>query len=409
MQHSYSLYELNEYIRRVMALNFAEPVWINCEISSIKEVRGNYYLDLVEQDEFGDIKAQISAAIWNRTYSFIKNKLGVLAKGVLSPGTHVLIKANVDFNERYGLKLIIEDIDPSYTIGKLELAKQQILERLRIEGVTETNKALRLPTVIKRIAVISSENAEGLKDFMKQLADNGYGYRYDITLYPSAMQGQNTEREVCQALDSINKNRSKYDVICIMRGGGSKIDLSFFDNFNIGYKVATSSLPVLTGIGHENDTSITDMMANLHLKTPTAVAAFIIDHTAQFESTIIELELRIKEVCDLQVRRAELVLQELMHHIRRIPERILAKHQNELVYYLKLIDMETRQRIAYAKNEIQSLLMNIHASDPEVILQKGYVVLSQNGKDVKRGSVLQEGVATVLFVDGRKEVIIKLN
>ncbi|MBP9055102.1 MAG: exodeoxyribonuclease VII large subunit, partial [Saprospiraceae bacterium] len=162
MPSSYSLYELNEYIRRVIALNFAEPIWVNAEISQIKEVRGNVYMDLVyHDDQTNEIKAQISAGIWFKSYLFLKNKLGALLPSLLSEGTHVLLKVQVEFTERYGMKLIVEDIDPSFTIGQMEMNRQKILQKLFDEGLTHQNKLTKLPPVIQRIAVISSDNAAG--------------------------------------------------------------------------------------------------------------------------------------------------------------------------------------------------------------------------------------------------------
>ena len=203
MPASYSLYELNEYIRRVVALNFPEPIWVHCEIAQIKEVRGNVYLDLIQHDEGSDeIKAQISANIWYKSYLFLKNKLGALLPSLLSQGTNVSLKVQVEFSEKYGMKLIIEDIDPAYTIGQMEMKRQKILQQLTDEGLLHLNKLTDLPRVIQKIAVISSPNAAGYIDFINHLQGNSYGYKYAVQLFETALQGLNTERlcwyTICQ-------------------------------------------------------------------------------------------------------------------------------------------------------------------------------------------------------------------
>ena len=288
MPSSYSLYELNEYIRRVIALNFAEPIWVNAEISQIKEVRGNVYMDLVyHDDQTNEIKAQISAGIWFKSYLFLKNKLGALLPSLLSEGTHVLLKVQVEFTERYGMKLIVEDIDPSFTIGQMEMNRQKILQKLFDEGLTHQNKLTKLPVVIQRIAVISSDNAAGYIDFINHLSQNPYGYQFKTTLFRASLQGQNTEREVCQALNDISEDASKYDCTVIIRGGGSKLDLAWFDNFNIGARIAKSPIPVMTGIGHDINATVADTVAHTTLKTPTAAADFIISHNICFEYLLV--------------------------------------------------------------------------------------------------------------------------
>ncbi len=383
-----------------MALNFSEPIWINCEIAQIKEARGNYYLELVEQDDMDNTKAQISAAIWYKSYLFIKNKLGVLTNSLLAPGTHVQIKAQVEFNERYGLKLIIEDIDPSYTMGKLELARQNVLERLNKEGVTKLNKEIPIPVVIQRIAVISSETAAGYQDFINQCMTNSYGYQYDITLYQAALQGQNTEREVCAALDTIKDRSKDFDAIVIIRGGGSKLDLSFFDNFNIGYKIATSPLPVLTGIGHEIDNSIADLMASVSLKTPTAVADYIVEKTAHFESSIVDLSQRITLYAKQNLRQTEFGLQTLEHSIFSIPRYILADQSHMVSKTAQLIESISVNKISILKNKLESIDQLIKSYDPLSILKKGYVTIMQNGKYISTRNGLKNGEFEINFVDG---------
>lgn len=399
---SYSLFELNEYIRRVIALNFNEPVWINCEIAQIKESRGNVYLELVEQDEnSNEIKARIDATIWYKSYLFIKNKLGALTPSILSEGARVLLKVNVEFHERYGLKLNIEDIDPSYTIGQLEMARQKILQKLSDEGVINKNKDKFFPKVIQRVAVISAHNAAGYIDFIDQLSNNPYGYYISYTLFPAAMQGQNTEREVCAAIDAINESKQNFDCIIIIRGGGSKLDLGGFDNFNIGYKIATSPIPVITGIGHEIDSTVADAVANVSLKTPTAVANFLIDHNLVFESKIIEFSQWIGQLANQQLKRHELILNQTTQIIRIIPlEKIRqhTQHMKNLNAQLKQtgnhIIKNQSESISFAEKQIQML-------NPENVLRRGYAIVKSDNQYISSVYIAEKQEhLNITFQDG---------
>ncbi|MCZ2336866.1 MAG: exodeoxyribonuclease VII large subunit [Chitinophagales bacterium] len=353
MTESYTLYELNEYIKRVIALNFPELIWVNCEIASVKEVKGNVYLDLVYHDDKSDeVTAQMQASIWYKTHLFLKNKLGALLPSLLSGGTHVLIKVFVAFNERYGMKLVIEDIDPSFTIGQMEMNRQKILHQLQNEGLIFVNRQRPIPSVIQRIAVISAHNAAGYIDFVQQLTNNIYGYRYDITLFSASMQGQYTERDVCKALDTIAEQAEKFDVAVIIRGGGSKLDLAWFDNFNIGAKIAKSPLPVITGIGHEIDNTVADVVAGISLKTPTAVADHLINHNAEFESGVINVEQWIVQLAQRILKSHEISLVHITQLLSLIPKDKLNTHRTQLQLVVHQILSTAEARIQNHKDKL---------------------------------------------------------
>ena len=284
---SYSLFQLNEYIRRVIALNFREPLWIEAEIAQIKDSRGNQYLELIEKDEEGEgVIAQVSGAIWYRQVQFIKRKLGDIVYDLLEEGTQVRLKCKIDFHERYGLKLVIEDIDPNYTFGKLELKRQEIINKLEEGGLMDLNKGLIVPSVIQKIAVISSATAAGYQDFKNQLLNNGYGYTFKIDLYDGAVQGVNVESNTVNSIKEIIASKTNYDIVAVIRGGGSKLDLSGFDNYKIAEAIALSEIPFVIGIGHDIDSTVTDLVACLSLKTPTAVADYVIDRNMSYEARV---------------------------------------------------------------------------------------------------------------------------
>ena len=400
---SYSLFELNEYIKRVVALNFTEAIWVNAEVSQVSEVRGQVYMDLVQHAEDENrIEAQASAVIWYKSYLFIRKKLGELLPSILTEGTKVLVKVKVEFHERYGLKLIIEDIDPSFTIGQMEMARQKIIENLRQAGVIEHNSRLTLPDVIQRVAVISSATAAGFADFKQQLTENEYGYDIHFDLYQAAMQGGNTEREVCAALDEIEVLQDDYDCIAIIRGGGSKLDLASFDNYNIGHKIASSSLPVLTGIGHEIDNTVADIVSFQSLKTPTAVAAFIVERNTQYESDIMQAGIWIKQLAKQNLEYHNLQLEQISQLVRLKPQEYIKSENQKIQQLSTLLKQASKYAIKDIKDSISHMEQMVAIVDPKSILKRGYIMLKKGDEVTSSTSELTKGDNVELeFHDGK--------
>jgi exodeoxyribonuclease VII large subunit len=405
---TYSLFDLNEYLKRVIALNFPEPIWISCEISSCKQTRGNYYLDLIQQNENNEVIAQSSGIIWFKSIYFLKAKLGDLLPSLLKEGVQIKLKVNIEFNERYGMKLVIEDIDPSFTLGQMELNRQKILERLKKEEVTELNKAIPKPKVLQRLAVISSETAAGYIDFKTHLANNAYGYKFTVDLYTAAMQGANTDAEVVNAFALIKENINKYDVVILIRGGGSKLDLSAFDSFNIGYTIACFPIPVITGIGHEIDQSIADMMAHTAMKTPTAVADFIIENNMNYEGKIIEFANVLGSLSNMQVKHNQINMESLFTFIQT--------SSSEKLKYEKLNMDQKWNEFTFLNSTmmkenftfLNSIEASLKLSSPDFILKKGFAIV-KNGEQFisSKEQMLLHEETTLDFFDGRVLVEVK--
>lgn len=399
---SYSLFELNEYIKQVMALNFTEPIWVNCEISQVKEVRGQVYMEVVQHSEDDNlIKAQSAAVIWYKSFLFIKKKLGDLLPAILTEGTKVMLKVTVEFHERYGLKLNIEDIDISYTIGQMEMARQKIIEKLKQAGITEKNSHTILPRVIQKIAIISSSTAAGFADFKAQITNNEYGYDIQIDLFPAAMQGGNTEREVCAALETIELKHTEYDCVAIIRGGGSKLDLASFDNYNIGHKIATFPIPVITGIGHEIDSTVADMVSFSALKTPTAVATFIIDRNMQYESEMLQAMQWINQFAKQKVEYNKLALEQITQMVALKPKEITRSHQLQLDQTEELIKQAAKYSLKELTEQITYTEQIIKMADPENVLKRGFVMLQKGKKTISNIEELEiDDTITLKYYNG---------
>jgi len=287
-QIRFRLSEINYAIRTAVQRSFAESVWIIAEISQITNHRsGHCYLELIEKDRLSDkIVAKMRATIWSYVYSLINSHFFTATGQSLASGIKVMVRATVEFHELYGLSLNISDIDPSYTLGDLEKQRQEIIARLTAEGVFGMNKQNLMPLVIQRIAIISSETAAGYGDFIKHLDQNTYNYKFEHTLFSAIMQGDEAPISIIGALDEIFNQIEQFDAIVIIRGGGSKAELKCFDNYDLAYYITQMPIPVITGIGHDRDESIVDMVAHSRMKTPTAVADFILEKAIAFDSLL---------------------------------------------------------------------------------------------------------------------------
>ena len=291
MDEKLSLTELQLIIRDSLYTALPDFYWVVAEISEIKEnLSGHCYLELVEKlADDKNVRARIKAVIWNKRYRILKPFFENMTGVPLREGMKILIHVKIEYHEIYGLSLVIYDLDPSYTTGEIALKRQMIINKLEEEGVFSMNKELEFPLLPQRIAIVSSGNAAGYTDFIRHLKGNINGYIFYCALFDSVMQGTETEKSVIGSLNRIADTRDLFDVVVIIRGGGSQSDLSWFDNYNIAYFVTQLPLPVLTGIGHEKDMSVTDMVAFNALKTPTAVADYLINCNQETENNLIEM------------------------------------------------------------------------------------------------------------------------
>jgi exodeoxyribonuclease VII large subunit len=305
-----SLYELNRQIKSIIKEATDPAYWIFAEISELKtNVSGHCYLELVEKDEKTEyLKAKSRATIWSPAFRMISSYFESSTGMPLSREMKVLVKVTVDFHELYGLSLNIIDIEPSYTVGELARKKQEIINRLAEEGVFDMNRELDFPVLPKRIAVISSRSAAGFGDFSDQLLNNEYDFQFHIKLFPAYMQGDDAEDSIIRALEIIHTYEDVFDVVVIIRGGGSQADLSCFNQYRLALHVAQFPLPVITGIGHEQDETIVDLVAHTQLKTPTAVAEYMISCFMNEYKQLSKMTSRLVQQTNERVRTENLRL-----------------------------------------------------------------------------------------------------
>jgi exodeoxyribonuclease VII large subunit len=442
---AFSLLELNQYIRRVISMNFEQPIWVECEIGQASTSRGHWYLDLIQKEE-QTIVAQSQAALWANVYFYLKRKSPVPPEDILRQGMSVRLKINVDFHERYGLKLIIEDIDSSFTIGNLEIQRQAILKAIRERDLIRRNAIMtRLSPAVQRLAVISAPKAAGYADFVRHIDDNPYGYDIRIELFESAMQGMLVEPEMLTCLDAIARRRDEFDAVAIIRGGGGRTDLAAFDNLALAVRIAEYPLPVLIGIGHEIDQSVLDLVAHTSLKTPTAVADFIISHNATFETWLDETARNLQDevlnrlayednrlstlarevsrsvqgrlafenrrlttlthdvsrAAQYRLANEDRKLNALAHDVSRTVHSRLAREQQRLSQVRGMLKYVAKHAADKQHRHLDHLAGLLKAMDPDDILARGFTITSHQGKTMTSATQVAPGmVIDTAFHDG---------
>jgi exodeoxyribonuclease VII large subunit len=403
MNQRLSLTELQLIIRDSLYLALPDMYWVIAEISEMKEnYNGHCYLELVEKlpDDI-NIRSRIRAVIWNNRYRFIKSYFENTAGESLRDGLKILIRVKIEYHEIYGLSLVINDIDPAFTIGEMALRRQQILKKLETEGVLTMNRELEFPVVPQRIAVISSANAAGYTDFMKHLKENGFGYVFYSALFETPMQGRETESGIIKALDRIAGHIDKFDLAVIIRGGGSQTDLSWFDNYNIAYYITQFPLPVITGIGHEKDLSVTDIVANRSLKTPTAVADFLIGCMNETDNHIIELSNEIADRSMLMVNQSKMMIETARLRLIPVAKAQLSSNINALKRKEEILVNALKNRLNFLANKLTGFGNSLKILDPVNVLKRGYTITSLNGKILKKcEQIKKEDVLDTKFSDG---------
>jgi len=428
-----SLYELNQEVRKILKDNLSEYYWVIGEISEIKlNNTGHCYLELVEKDESTDnLRARARAIIWSSTFRILKPYFETTTGMTLTKGIKVLVKVTVEFHELYGYSLIVTDIEPSYTIGELARTKQETINRLIEEGVIDMNKSLPFPLLPRKIAVISSETAAGYGDFYDQLLNNQYQYKFYVKLFPALMQGEEAEKSIIEALDNIYRYEDFFDVVVLIRGGGSQADLSCFNNYWLAYNITQFPRPVLTGIGHEQDESVVDIVAHTHLKTPTAVAEYLISIFQDAENHIIELQNTITDRClenmvsekdkinVLRINTFNSTVRLISQHskkaellgsrIKSIFREAVIKNSQWFVFLQRNLKQHCTGYISNKNYALEILEKKNYYLDPRNILKRGYSITLHNGIHVKSAGELknQDLIDTILYKGRIKSKVIK--
>jgi len=431
METALTLYELNNLVSEVISSVMPDEYWVEAEISELRVVRGNCYMELVQKAE--DTRtpvARASAKCWRTYWILVQSSFERVTGRQLCPGMKVMMRVHADFHEAYGFSWIVTDINPEYTLGDIARRRREIIARLKEEGVFDLQKELIIPLFAQRVAVISSDNAAGYDDFCNQLQNNEKGLAFSVKLYPAVMQGESTEDSVIEALDRIYKDEDKFDVVVIIRGGGATSDLSGFDTLSLAENVANFPLPIIVGIGHNRDESVLDLVANMSVKTPTAVAAFLIDRLAavaarvdaaatslskyvtnrieQEKSRIKYLSTVLPSLYAAVKSRENMRISRMSDSLYVAVRQIVASEKARLDLMPQRLSGAWRQAVTGESHRLQMLEQRVAASDPKRMLARGYTLTLHDGRAVTDLSSLKKGdMLTTLFAGG--EVVSEVN
>ena len=365
---TYSLSELCGYIQEVLENELPERYWVRAEIASMS-VRGHCYMELVEKADNGILAAKVRATCWNNVYNLLSTYFIHETGQSLQVGLQVMLEVSVEFHAVYGLSLNIWNIDPTYTLGDLAKQRQATIRQLTEDGVLELQQTLQIPSLPRRIAVVSSADAAGYEDFCAQLKNNRFGFLFHTQLYPATMQGDNSARSIIEALHSIAEQEEEWDVVVIIRGGGANTDLRSFDDYNLASHCAQFPLPIIAGIGHTRDISIVDMVVHTSVKTPTAAAEWLIERIA----------IQVEKVGGLLLR------------LQRTTIETANREKNRLVLYQHRIENAMQSVVTREQGKLFLLQKTIELHSPEKIFKKGYSLTTVNGKIIRKGSDVQLG------------------
>lgn len=409
-----TLYELNNLVRRVIDSQMTDQYWVTAELSEARQSAGHCYMELIQKDEEQNTPiARASAKCWRSTWSRLLPKFLDTAGTAPRQGMQVMLRVYPQFHEAYGFSWIVTDIDPTYTLGDMARRRQQIVSQLKEEGVFDLNRQLPLPLFCQRIAVISSQTAAGWGDFRRQLIGNAYRLRFRMELFPAVMQGESVEESVIQALNAVNDRIDDFDCVVIIRGGGAASDLSGFDSLLLAENIANFPLPVITGIGHERDETVADMVAHTKVKTPTAAAALLIDNLRGVSDRLLNAERQIR---DCVARRLQTERQTIDRLRKIIPTlfQLATERQRKRLDRLSLTlsaaarTMIERQRNRLAmtagrlpsaalrladekRHRLSILAQRAEMLDPQLLLARGYSMTTLNGRIVTSADNLQSG------------------
>ena len=386
----HTLFELNRLVRETIECEMPNEYWVEAELSECRELRGHCYMELIEKDEQTATPiAKASAKCWASKWILVRPYFERTTGQRLVAGMKVLLKVYPQFHEAFGFSWIVTDIDPTYTLGDMARKRQEIIRQLKEEGVFDLQKELTLPLFCQRIAVISSETAAGYGDFCNQLADNPYGFQFQTQLFPAIMQGESIEQSIINALERIYDQ--PFNCVVIIRGGGATSDMSGFDTLALAEHVANFPLPIITGIGHDRDESILDMVSHTRVKTPTAAAALLIDHLKEVLDTVNNAQNSITRLVQQKLSTLSTQLSSVSEAIPRLFSIVKTRQEAKIDALQQRLPMLIERRFLAENHRLQLMEEKLKALDPQLLLKRGYSITLHKGRAVKDATTLKAG------------------
>jgi len=397
---SITLSELTEQIQQTIKVSFITPVWIRAEISELRENPGGHcYLELIEKDVDSDaLLAKSKATCWASTYRMLKPYFESSTGQSLRAGLKVLVSVSVEYHSVYGFSLNVRDIEPAFTIGEMAARRLQIIKQLEADGVLDMNRQLPMPKIIQRLAIISSSTAAGYGDFCDQLKNDPSRFAFYTRLFPAIMQGDQAEGSIIAALEKIYEHIDLFDVVVIIRGGGATTDLACFDSYDLALNCAQFPLPVIAGIGHQRDFTILDMVAHRSVKTPTAVAEFLIAHLQEAENQVMDVFSDIQNVIKSRIENEFRKIDLTKLRIKQTLRNWVVQRVHILERQKSRLHSNVRMQILRQNNKLLLLEKNIEKHSPSFLLKYGYTITTLNGKRITSALQVKTGDNIRTFV-----------
>lgn len=390
-ERTFTLLELNRMVRETIERQMDGKYWVEAELSDLHD-RNHCYMELVENDPFGPTPlAKARAVCWANRWTALRSKFERQTQQQLRPGIKVRMMVTPTFHEAYGFAYQVSDIDPDYTLGDIVRKRMEIIRQLKEAGIFDLQRELVLPRFAQRIAVVSSAQAAGYGDFCHQIDDNGYGLSFSHELFAAIMQGEQVEQSVIAALDRINARIDEFDVVVIIRGGGATTDMSGFDTLALAENVANFPLPIITGIGHDRDECILDMVSYMRVKTPTAAAAFLIDHLSEVYAALVSARERISRIAERHLAYEKMRLKQLADRIPTLFALTRERQTKRIDALAHRLDSAATQRLERERHRLQLVAQRAQAQDPIHILRRGYSITLHNGHALRSGDELADG------------------
>lgn len=409
-----SLSQLQQRIKSVIEQGLPLPLWVVAEIAECKvNYSGHCYLELIEKADATDSRAtssvpraQARAVIWRSQYAMLSAYFESQTGSRLAAGMKILAKVTVSYHELYGLSLQITDLDPSYTLGEVERQKQLTISRLQADGVWDCNREVEMPLLVQRLAVVSSATAAGYRDFCQELQQSPYAFRHELV--EAVMQGAVAEESVCAALSAIAEREDEFDAVIIIRGGGSTSDLSCFNSYRICSYVAQFPLPVITGIGHDKDVSVADMVAHSPLKTPTAVAAWLNERMATLEGKIEEAAQLLTDVARAKTSAEQLRIERWAGYLRELSQQLCERHRSRMMLLHEQLRSAVERVIERESSRLQLATEVVEAHNPKSILRRGFAIVRIKGQATPSTDSVSSGdMIDIELTDGNLQAEVK--
>lgn len=392
-QEALTLFDLNALVRRSLEQCLPDEYWVQAELSDVRSnTTGHCYLEFVQKDpRSNNLIAKARGTVWNNIYRLLKPYFEESTGQLFTSGIKVLVKVSVQFHELYGYSLTVQDIDPTYTLGDMARRRREILQQLEEEGVLTMNKELEMPVLPQRIAVISSATAAGYGDFCHQLQHNSRGFFFYTELFSAMMQGNQVEESVLAALDRINKRLNEFDAVVIIRGGGATSDLSGFDTYMLAAACSQFPLPIITGIGHERDDTVLDMVAHTRVKTPTAAAELLINHMEEAADRLEYLSARLRESASAFLEQEYMRLSACQTRIPSLIVRRLSDARIRLMTVRNDLMQCSTAMLSRQRHKLELLQQRLADASPEKLLARGYSITLKDGIPITDGSRVSPG------------------